>query len=283
MNQHKAEEEYQLALGVPATFSYANKLLLLAGQKHYLSEELADFHFTFDSGERVPAHKVLLSASDVFQTMFNGSWKELKEVKIVDATADVFKEFLQIFYLEDVKMTTKNADEVMELANTYDATECFNACLKMFLADLGARRIVKMDVGQLSFLKSSTFLQCSKQVLGSILKQDSMNCSEAELFKAVMSWVRAKTKQNHLTEEIIRAELDDLFYEFRFRSMTMKEFVDLIPAYGQIFTKDDLQEIIQMIVSEDFEPRSFNANIRCADGSDSVSDEFKLDAEDESD
>lgn len=282
------EEEDQLLLlpvEEPTTFAYANKVLSSATQKHYLNDDFADVHFIFESGERVPAHKVLLSTSDVFQTMFNGSWKDEKDVEIVDASADAFKEFLQFFYLDDVKLTMANVAEVMKLGNKYNVTECLNACSKMLIAkltvenfcstldlallfnrdDVKAKCIAKINFGMLNFLKSSSFLQCDKRILDYILTQDSLNCSEGVLFEAVMSWVCAKTKQNHLTEEIIHAELDDLFYKFRFRSMTFKEFAELIPAYGQIFTKNELQEIIQLIAHGDFEPRLFNVNIRNAD------------------
>lgn len=78
-------------------------------------ENLADFHFTFEQAdgkfERIPAHKLLLVAvSDVFRAMFNGSWKEKDEVKIVDNRINEFKEFLKFFYFGQVNITMDNVE-----------------------------------------------------------------------------------------------------------------------------------------------------------------------------
>lgn len=65
-------------------------------EKLYLNEEFADTHFVFESGERIPANKNILGiVSDVFRVMFNGSYIEKTEMKIVDASVNAFKEFLQ--------------------------------------------------------------------------------------------------------------------------------------------------------------------------------------------
>ena len=72
-------------------------------ERFYLNEKHADFHFLFkiadDKYESVPAHKILLEVSDVFQAWFNGDWKDKTKVEIVDAAAVDFKEFLRYFYM----------------------------------------------------------------------------------------------------------------------------------------------------------------------------------------
>lgn len=58
--------------------------------------ELAD-----DRYEPVPAHKIfLVTFSDVFRVMLNGTWIEKNEVKICDASPSAFKEILQFIYLD---------------------------------------------------------------------------------------------------------------------------------------------------------------------------------------
>lgn len=61
--------------------------------------------------------------------------------------------------------------------------------------------------------------------------------------------------------------------------MDFREFAGLIPAYGDIFTKDEQQEIIQTIASEDFMPKLFNDDIRNTNpfDSDSEAEEYSED------
>src|SRR3978361_326675 len=84
--------------------------------KMYLNEDLADVHFEFnvdDDVQKVPANKSVLAAlSPVFYTMFFGSMKEGSVVKIADADADSFKEFLQFFYLGEVTLSMENLETV---------------------------------------------------------------------------------------------------------------------------------------------------------------------------
>lgn len=98
----------------------------------YLNSRFADVHFTFPSDEQfqeVPAHKmVLASASPVFAAMFFGPLKESEVVKIHDTNAGVFKEFLQFFYLSEVKLTMANLEEVVWLGDKYDMQQCFEQC-----------------------------------------------------------------------------------------------------------------------------------------------------------
>lgn len=66
--------------GINRTEEFANHCYLKIGEKlhsSYSNDRMADFHFVFESAdgrcERVPAHKIVLSAvSDVFEKMFNG-------------------------------------------------------------------------------------------------------------------------------------------------------------------------------------------------------------------
>lgn len=70
---------------------------------------------------KIPAHKELLAVSSpVFNAMFNGELKEKSDVKIVDASYEAFKEFLQFFYENKVKLTMGNIVEVLNLVNKYD-------------------------------------------------------------------------------------------------------------------------------------------------------------------
>lgn len=81
-------------------------------------------HFVLKNGNKnmkIPAHKELLAVSSpVFNAMFNGELKEKGDVRIVDASYEAFKEFLQFFYKNKVKLTMGNIVEVLNLVNKYD-------------------------------------------------------------------------------------------------------------------------------------------------------------------
>lgn len=116
-------------------------ILSSIGKKLYLDSATADVHFIVGrmnaQTERVPAHKLLLiTASEVFQTMFNGSWKEQDEVRIVDATADSFKEFLQFFYLGRIELTMDNVSDVMNLSKKYDITDGLKMCTEFLITNV---------------------------------------------------------------------------------------------------------------------------------------------------
>lgn len=81
------------------------------GMTMYLNSSLADVH------------------CDVFFNMFYGSLPETGDVTIVDATAEIFEIFLQFIYMNDIKLTIENMDEVLCLAKKYNVIECQRKCV----------------------------------------------------------------------------------------------------------------------------------------------------------
>ncbi|XP_055308212.1 BTB/POZ domain-containing protein 2-like [Sitodiplosis mosellana] len=274
----------------PLTSDYSSQVFSTIGRNLYLESELADVHFVFranDGNERVPAHKLLLMAhSDVFATMFNGSWKEMDMVKIGDVSAAAFKEFLQFFYLGQVKLTMENVAAVMNLGEMYNVHECSAVCSKFVKNNLNIDNILriyglaillnqenlkiacKIFIGSniKALLKSTGFLTCDRKELATILQLNWITCTEVELFEACMSWVKAVSKQDDLTEELVHDHLGDLFHEIRFGSMSLQSFAALIPKYGNTFSFHEQQEIIQMIADPSFHPTMFvgNRTKRCS-------------------
>ncbi|XP_031635245.1 uncharacterized protein LOC116348462 [Contarinia nasturtii] len=268
-----------------AQVDFSTQLLSRIGKKLYLNTELADVYFVFESKgkpvERVPAHKTfLIAASDVFATMFNGSWIEKKEVKIVDTTAKVFKEFLQFFYLDPVTMTTENVAKVMKLGHRYNVAECLMVCEKFLKRKLDENNNVEcyelavlleqkklmescekmIGYNAKAVLKSTDFLTCDAKTLSRIVRLNWLSCSEIELFEACMAWIKSTSGEEIVTKQMVQDKLGRIFYDIRFGSMTLKEFASLIPSYGELFSICEHQDIIQMIADDDFQPKMFNGN-----------------------
>lgn len=273
-----------MSLSKQKTEDYTIQVFKAIGKKLYLNSELADVHFIFEKkdGEydRVPAHKLVLSsASEVFQTMFNGSWKEKDEVKIGDAPVSAFREFLQFFYLDHANLTTENVAKVLNLGQMYNIDECLTVCIEFLKNHLNENNvswiyelaifydnidlinscelIIGMDTKTL--IKSPSFIAMDRKILRRILSLNWLSCTEVELFEACMDWIMADSNQNHLTKELVCNEYADIFDGIRFGSMSLEQFVDLTPSYRELFSYDDYVDIIQSISKH--ESNQMNSNI----------------------
>lgn len=267
---------------------YSKQILPAKVRKLYLDDLTADVYFAFENGttagdERVPAHKILLAMeSDAFKAMFYGDLKETGDVKIVDVSADGFKEFLQFFYFDQIKLTMENVNEVIYLVKKYIVSDCLGICDQFLSESLTSNNVcfiydiaIRFDMLLLKFacknliqcetssvFESQDFLECTKSVLSNILKFDSLACAESQLFESCMGWIKKASHTDILTKELLRHHLGNVFYEIRFGSMKIQEFADLMPSYGMLFTADEYQEIIQMIASSEFEPKIFKKGFR---------------------
>ena len=73
-----------------------------------------------------------------------------------------------------------------------------------------------------------------------------LECTEIELFEAIMAWVRTHSEQDEITRDTVQTHLGALFYVIRFESMSMTEFYSLCASYEHIFSDDDYNEVVQM-------------------------------------
>lgn len=261
---------------------YINKIPTESGKLLYLDVETADVCFLIgDQSEaqtKIPAHKNLLAAaSDVFKRMFYGPLKEADSVRIDGVNATAFNEFLQFFYIENVKLTIDNITDVMDLGHKYNVAKCSELCVEFLkdtltddnictglslatiydqneLKDFCKKRII---ANTSAVLKSTSFLECDRSILEYILSINLFSCSEMDIFDACMSWVRAVSKQDVLTKELVHSHLGHLFYAIRFASMKMKDVAHLTSPYGFLFTFDEYKEIIQLIELPAFQPQFF--------------------------
>ncbi|XP_031629233.1 uncharacterized protein LOC116344701 [Contarinia nasturtii] len=245
----------------------------------YLNTKINDFHFVFDSSDRIPVHELLLSAgSEVFKTMFGGLWKGQKEIKITDESSAVYKEFLQFFYLKQVKLTKENAAKVMLLCKKHDMDECAVVCgkfLKSIIDDDNVcylyglaiscgneelKKFCEMIIGfnSQAVFASDSFKDCSRDVLSEILDMnETLCCPEIELFEACMTWVKTASKRKYLTGKIVKAYMGDLFYKIRFGSMPFKDIGNIMVEYTELFTPDEFKIILQKTVPGEFHSYNF--------------------------
>lgn len=88
-----------------------------------------------------------------------------------------------------------------------------------------------------------------------------LSCSEVDVFKACMAWVKAKSKQSAVTKPIVDKYLGDLYYSIRFASMTIQEFCQLSTEYNDVLSSD-YETITKMIAMPGYTPEKFNSTPR---------------------
>ncbi|XP_055319526.1 BTB/POZ domain-containing protein 2-like [Sitodiplosis mosellana] len=257
-------------------------------KKLYLNEEFCDIYFEFnidDAIQKIPANKAVLAVlSPVFRAMFFGSVKEEGDVRIVDADIIAFKEFLQFFYLSEVKLTMENIETVARLADKYDILDCVNACATFLEGQLTLDNVcwayqLAMLVKNEALIEfcenricetpkdvfaSDEFLRCDKETLEHILELN-LTCSEAEIFNACRMWAEHSCKQNDLNEndsEHLKAQLGNCLQSIRFNEMKVDEFTALYVNYNGLFTSDEFEDIMLSLTVKEYKAKIFKRQPR---------------------
>lgn len=284
-NKKEAKKSQKSLLATPSssmaasasnTFRY-QQIQIKTTEDFYLNTKLADVYFAFGSNGgdeivRVPAHKHLLAViSDVFEKMFYGVLKETGDVKIADTSDAVFKEFLQFFYLSDIKLSVEYIIDVLYLGHKYNVNECIIACVEFLQDNITDENVCAVLTPAIFFehpkliklcdahiksntaavIKSNSFLECHREVLARILMMNLLSCTEVEVFEACMAWVKTKSGQEVLSKENIVKYLGDLFNKIPFGSMTIHQFCTLAAKYNMVFDRE-FHSISNMITHPGF-------------------------------
>lgn len=287
----------------PNATVYKNNLAGTGCEKLYLDTRTSDVTFQFpsaNSGEciEIPAHKSILSAiSPVFDAMFFGPAKELGDVRIVDVTPAAFREFLQFFYLTQVKLSAEHLIDVMNLGKQYMINDCLVACTEFCVATLqlenmcwGYELAILFDLDELrgfceqkicqhpsEVFRSTSFLNCDVDLLRCILQLEALECDEAMIFDGCIAWAKQACMRNGQQPNgvnALRSQLNDLFYEIRFGEFTHKQFHVRYRLYDGLFSLEEFRDVTMMIASKEFQPVTKfkrvarNANKRARDEND---------------
>lgn len=257
-------------------------------EKLYLNAELADVDFIFDCDgetERVPANRAILAAeSSVFKSMFFGIWEEEDgDVKIVDASPDAFKQFLQFFYLTKVTIAMENIECVARLADKYDVLHFLSACAQLFEMKLTKENmcyayqmalhlkddaLIKFCEREISLwpkdvFASESFIRCDLDTLERILEL-GLNCREVDIFDACLKWAKYSCENSDLIEnsENIKLQLGNCLNSIRFSAMKIEEFTKYYAQYRGLFASDEFEDIVLMLTVKGHKSRKFNQHAR---------------------
>lgn len=256
-------------------------------EKLYLNGELADVDFLFDVDgeiERVPANRAILAAeSSVFKSMFFGIWEEDGDVKIVDASPEAFKEFLQFFYLTKVTIAMENIETIARLADKYDVLHFLSACAQLFEMKLTKENmcyayqmalhlkddaLIKFCEREISLwpkdvFASESFIRCDFETLERILEL-GLNCKEVDIFDACLKWAKYSCECTDLEDnsENIKSQLGDSLNSIRFNAMKIEEFTKYYALYRGLFLPDEFEDIVLMLTVKGHKSHKFNQHAR---------------------
>lgn len=243
----------------------------------YLDAGTADVNFDCgiddDDTDEVPAHRVILSMnSPVFKAMFYGGLPEGFSIRISDATVDAFKEFLQYFYQETMKLSIKYAGEVLYLAQKYEIKNYVDTCIEFLKKNLTNDRMfecfdvaMSLDIPELKrfcfnkiiqnhkqIFNTEAFISCSVEMLKMILETDEMKSNSEEMFIACFKWAQNDWKhqnaQHHEPKlSDIRSQMNDYIDLIEFSSMSGQSITSLVSEFDGFFTKEDLNKFFSII------------------------------------
>lgn len=279
------------------SIAHKNVLAWRVCEKLYLDNRTGDVFFTFNSElskpQKIPAHKSILSAiSPVFDAMFYGPAKERGDVKIVDASPEAFREFLQFFYISTVILTRENIPEVMNLGKKYKLDDCINVCTAFCestltldnmcfsyeLALLFEQKELEQRCESMiienpeGVLQSNSFLNCELNLVRHILKLNLLGCAESVLFEACMAWAKVACIRKDLDEDDVqnlRSQLGNLVHEINFARMSIEEFFSCYRSYDGLLSLEEYKDITMMIGCNEQRSTKFNNNLRMSLAQDS--------------
>lgn len=246
-------------------------------EKLYLNTLFSDVNFVFatETGdmEKVPSHKLILATgSTAMYEMFYGYLANGGDIPITNYSLESFREFLQFFYMAEVRLTPKNIVEVMNLCEKFKLTECLTVCVESLRYSLTIDDICwgygiaislkhqslmefceeKLKDTTTEIFESESFLECDHVLLDKILTLVSSECTAIEIANACMKWAKAQCKRLNVlrTSKNMRDSLEHLFDKIPFDELTLEQLSQFTHSYKKIFTGNELKSMTKKILTK---------------------------------
>ena len=221
----------------------------------------------------IPAHKFVLSiSSPVFEAMFYGELAETKDsIELPDCEYESLLELFRFMYSDEVNLNGSNVMGVLYLAKKYmvpllvgkcadylrdklDASNAFGILPKAYQFD--EKKLVKrcwkvIDEHCEEALKSDGFAALERSLIEEVVKRDTLNIEEVELFKAVDSWATKKCKEEGLTADgNVKRKLlgENIVKAIRFPVMKQQDFVGVV-LDTKILIQDEVFDVVKYLNS----------------------------------
>lgn len=234
----------------------------------YLQEESADVFFEIVDGggnsHRIPAHKRLLTAgSEVFQRLFFGISQASEDIKIESdddfvVTAEGFREFLRIFYSNEIQITSQNFVQIYELARKYLVRKWTSRCLDFMedtviistiigiinlsyqynLQGIWQRSypILKQNANQI--LASDYFIECSRNEFLTIRIYEGIPA------QSCFNWLKKCCRQRNIDSKMLRKEMCKQVDWVKIKFADDDDIFTCLQKYFDFFTNDEIKQIV---------------------------------------
>lgn len=126
----------------------------------------------------------------------------------------------------------------------------FSLAIKYNLKRLQTFCEKKICTHAVDVLKSESFVSCSKDVLGRILKLENLNCSNMETVNACMAWAKKTCQKMNIDatdKKHLRSELGECFFLIPFVTMDMNDFMEVVFDNRELFIADEVIDIMAFI------------------------------------
>lgn len=236
------------------------------------NEIMSDVTFLFKDDKKLFGHKLLMAKrSPVFYNFFYGSPKtqNLKIVVINDVSSESFLQLLNYIYtdvmclnfdilphayylaskykllaMETICMNFLNENitveifcSIFELSTQFNCLGLTQNCLKFF------------EFNSKAIFNESNFLDLSGNSLNLLLLCEEIDCSEVEIFNAVIKWSESACLKSNLkiNSKNKRNRLGKCFYNIRFPNMTAFEFSKCVVTERKLFQDDEIADLFLFI------------------------------------
>ena len=214
---------------------------------------MSDIKFTFGTNnteEVFYAHKFVLAlSSPLFYEMFYINVKEAIVKTTIywgDHNRQTLAGFLGFIYKDDCPADLEKDSDVLTLIIQYKIVRFYNTCRKSLLRrtqpekaflfvekflDLKAEALAEMCLSIIDalpdkYFASKHFLNIKRETLDVLIKRNTLDYNEADIFKAVLKWAdhQCSLKNLETTRANRRMVLSDAIYFIRFLLMNQSEF-----------------------------------------------------------
>ena len=217
----------------------------------------------------IPAHKFVLSiSSPVFEAMFYGELAETKDsIELPDCEYESLLELFRFMYSDEANLSGNNVMGVLYLAKKYMVPSLADKCTDYLQDKLDAsnvfsilpkachfdeKKLVKrcwkvIDEHCEEATKSDGFATLERSLIEEVVKRDTLNIEEVELFKAVDLWATKKCKEEGLAADgSVKRKLlgESIVKAIRFPVMKQQDFA-VVVLDTKILTPDEVFDVVK--------------------------------------
>ena len=218
----------------------------------------------------LPAHRFVLAiGSPVFEAMFYGDLAETKDtIELPDCDYGSLLELFRFMYSDEVNLRGSNVMRVLYLAKKYVVSSLSDKCTEYLKENLDSSNVLSIlscaqmyeeeslekqcwkviDEHTEAVVKSDDFVAIQRTLLETLVKRDTLNIAEVELFKGLMRWATKKLEKESTVradgQQIRQILGDGILKAIRFPAMERENFAAVV-LDTKILTYDEVKAIIK--------------------------------------